>query len=81
MQGKEYLMENDEEALRLDIKTDTSVVEKQALWAGIETGMRVADIGCGSGKTTSILHKLVQPDGVAIGVDGAEKRIECAKER
>ncbi|MBW7943292.1 MAG: methyltransferase type 11, partial [Candidatus Kuenenia stuttgartiensis] len=45
MQGKEYLMENDEEALRLDIKTDTSVVEKQALWAGIETGMRVADIG------------------------------------
>ncbi|WP_295101079.1 class I SAM-dependent methyltransferase [uncultured Candidatus Kuenenia sp.] len=81
MQDKEYLMENDEEALRLDIKTDTSVVEKQALWAGIETGMRVADIGCGSGKTTSILHKLVQPDGVAIGVDGAEKRIEYAKER
>src|SRR3989304_845224 len=81
MQDKEYVMENDEEFLRLDIKTDTKVVKKQALWAGIETGMRVADIGCGSGKTTSILHKLVQPDGVAIGVDGSKKRIEYAKER
>lgn len=80
MQGTEYLMENAEEALRLDIKTDTSVVEKQALWAGIKVGMCVADIGCGSGKTTSILYKLVQPGGVAIGVDGSEKRIEYAKE-
>ena len=81
MQDNEYLMENDEEALRLDIKTDTGVVEKQALWAGIEIGMRVADIGCGSGKTTSILHTLVQPGGEVVGVDGSKKRIEYAKER
>jgi SAM-dependent methyltransferase len=78
--GYLYLMENDEEALRLDIKTDAIVVEKQALWAGIKPDMRVADIGCGSGKTTSILHKLIQPGGKIIAVDGSEKRIAYAKD-
>jgi len=80
MQEIEYLMENEEEALRLDIKTDVKVIEKQALWAGIKSGMCVADIGSGSGKTTSVLHKLVQPDGIVVGIDGSEKRIEYAKE-
>lgn len=72
-------MESDEEALRLDMKTDTKVVERQSLWAGIKSGMRVADICSGSGKTTSVLHRLVQPGGTIIGVDGSEKRIEYAK--
>lgn len=83
MQSNEYLylMENEKETYRLDIKTDSKVVKKQALWAGIKKGMRVADVGCGSGKTTSILHKLVQPEGMVIGVDGSKKRIEYAKER
>lgn len=80
MQVNEYLMENEEEAFRLDIKTNSKVVEKQALWAGIKAGMHVADMCCGSGKATSILHKLVQPSGVVIGLDGSEKRIEYAKE-
>ena len=80
MQGNEYLMESDEEAFRLDIKTDSKVVENQALWAGIKPGMHVADICCGSGKTTSILYKLVQSEGVAVGVDLSKNRIEYAKE-
>ncbi|TVL98871.1 MAG: methyltransferase type 11 [Candidatus Brocadia sp. WS118] len=79
MQGYEYLMESEEEVLRLDIKTDTKVVENQALWAGIKPGMRIADICCGSGKTTSVLHKLIQPGGIAVGVDGSKNRIEYAK--
>jgi ubiquinone/menaquinone biosynthesis C-methylase UbiE len=79
MKDTEYLMENDEEAYRLDIKTDTEVVERQALWAGIKPGMRVADICCGSGKATSVLHKLVQPYGTVVGVDGSEQRIRYAK--
>ncbi len=79
MHSDEYLMESNEEATRLDIKTNDTVVRKQALWAGIKPGMRVADICFGSGKTTAVLYKLVQPGGTVIGIDGSEKRIEYAK--
>lgn len=79
MEKEKYLMESDEEALRLDLKTDSRVVEKQAAWAGIEPGMLVADLGCGSGKTTSILGKLVQPGGRVVGLDISKERIEYAK--
>ena len=67
-----YLMEGDQEAVRLDRKTDAATVEKQALWAGIKPGMRVADLGCGAGKTTFHLNRLVQPGGRTIGVDIAD---------
>lgn len=71
-------MESNEETLRLDMKTDGKIVQKQALWAGIQPGMRVADLGFGSGKTTLYLHKLIQPDGTIVGVDIAEERIKYA---
>lgn len=74
-----YLMESDDEALRLDVKTDPKAVEEQALWAGLKPGMRVADLGCGAGKTTFYLNQLTQPKGRTIGVDIAEQRIEYAK--
>ena len=74
-----YIMESDEETLRLDLKTDGKTVENQALWAGIKPGMRVADLGFGTGKTTCYLHKLVQPNGNVIGVDITEDIIKYAK--
>ena len=74
-----YLMENDHETIRLDLKTDAKIVEKQALWAGIEPGMRVADLGFGAGKTTLCLHKLVQGRGETVGVDFVEDRIIYAR--
>jgi SAM-dependent methyltransferase len=77
----EYFMESDEETFRLDVKTDPVAVEEQALWAQIGPGMRVADLGCGSGKTTSILHGLTQPGGAAVGVDISEGRIEFGRSR
>ncbi|NVN91667.1 MAG: methyltransferase domain-containing protein [Desulfuromonadales bacterium] len=70
-----YIMEHDEEALRLDLKTGSEDLNRQALWAGIRPGMRVADVGCGSGKTTEFLHKLVQPHGTIVGIDASETRI------
>jgi ubiquinone/menaquinone biosynthesis C-methylase UbiE len=79
MNSPGYLMESEEETLRLDMKTDAQTVEQQALWAGIKPGMRVADLGFGSGKTSYHLHNLVQPDGEVVGVDIAENRIEYAK--
>ena len=69
MSNINYLMENDEEAIRLDLKTDISAVEQQALWAGLKPGMRVADIGCGPGKITSALYNMVLPGGSAVGID------------
>jgi SAM-dependent methyltransferase len=79
MKLNKHLMENDEESYRLDIKTDGSVVEDQACWAGIRPGMRVADLGCGAGKTTFHLNKLVQPRGETRGIDFVENRILYAK--
>jgi len=74
-----YLMESDEEAVRLDIKTDPEAVRQQAEWAGVTPGMTVADLGCGSGKTTKILYELVQPGGSAVGLDFSKTRVEFAK--
>lgn len=74
-----YIMEHDDEAFRLDLKTGRQALEKQALWAGLAPGMRVADIGCGSGKTTLMLNELCQPSGQAVGVDGSEDRIRHAR--
>ncbi|MGW8188529.1 MAG: class I SAM-dependent methyltransferase, partial [Desulfobacterales bacterium] len=78
---KDYLMESDEEALRLDLKTDPRMVEMQALWSGITAGMRVADLGCGSGKTTFILNRLSQPGAETIGVDIAPQRVQFAQSK
>ena len=80
MHQKHYIMEHEEEAERLDLKTDRASVQKQAQWAGLRPGMRVADIGCGSGKTTHFLHGLVQPGGEIVGVDASHSRIRHAEE-
>jgi ubiquinone/menaquinone biosynthesis C-methylase UbiE len=80
-QAKKYIMENAEESLRLDIKTVDDVTLQQARWAGLVPGMRVADIGCGPGRTTHTLAQLAQPGGSAVGVDVSEQRLAFATER
>lgn len=72
-------MENDDECHRLDLKTDFTRLEYQAKWAGIKSGMSVADIGCGSGITSSFLKQIVGEKGLVTGFDGSEDRIEYAK--
>ena len=74
-----YLMEHEEEAERLRFKTDRAVVENQARWAGIQPGMRVLDVGCGAGVTSSILLDLVQPGGTVVGIDASTDRIDYAR--
>ena len=80
MLNDKYLMESEDEALRLELKTDVSAVKQQGKWAGIKPGMRIADIGCGPGITTHVLHNLSQPNGETIGVDFSEPRIKYARE-
>jgi len=74
-----YLMENSEEALRLELKTDPEAVRSQAIWCGVQPGMHVLDAGCGPGKVTSILCEMIQPRGRILGVDYSEERIRYAK--
>ena len=76
-----YLMENQDECLRLEIKTDPDVVKRQAAWAGIGPGMRVLDVGCGSGITTAAIADLVGENGHVTGLDFSEERLQIARER
>jgi len=80
-QTPHYLMENLEETLRLEFKTDAEMVKQQALWCGMKPGLRVLDAGCGPGKTSSIIHDLLRPHGELLGIDYSEERIRHAKER
>ena len=76
-----YLMESEGESYRLDVKIDAEAITRQAKWAGIKPGMRVADLGCGPGKITSLLLDLVQPGGTVVGVDGSTERLAYAQEK
>ena len=80
MPDRAYLMESDTEIERLEMKTRGEDVVDQARWAGIAPGQRVADIGCGSGKTSFHLLDLVQPGGEVVGIDGSVERIAYARE-
>ncbi len=75
-----YLMENEDEAIRLETKTDREAVKQQAIWCGVQPGLRILDAGCGPGLTTSILNQMVQPGGSVIGIDYSDKRITYAKD-
>jgi SAM-dependent methyltransferase len=48
--------------------------------AGIERGMRVADLGCGVGMVTQLLAELVGPTGEVVGVDFSGAQIAQARE-
>jgi len=74
-------MESPDEATRLDVKTDPEKVKEQAIWCGIGPGKRVLDVGCGSGKVSSVLHEMVQPDGYVLGIDFSQDRIAYARQR
>ena len=79
MPDRAYLMESDTEIKRLEMKTRGEDVIDQARWAGIGPGQRVADIGCGSGKTSFHLLDLVQPGGEVVGIDASAERIAYAR--
>ncbi len=80
-QSQTYLMENQEEGKRLELKTDKEAVKRQAAWAGIGPGMRVLDVGCGMGITTAALAELVGETGHVTGLDFSEERLAIARER
>ena len=77
---KNYIMESKNESFRLDLKTEFSKIETPALWAGLKPGMRVLDVGCGSGKTTSFLKHIAGKDTYIVGIDTSENRVQYARD-
>jgi SAM-dependent methyltransferase len=49
--------------------------------SGIERGMRVIDLGCGSGDASLLIAKMVGPSGLVVGVDEAAQAIDEAEKR
>lgn len=79
MSNQPYFPESKDELKRLEGKTNKQTVIDQARWAGLRPGMRVLDVGCGPGLTTSMLAWAAQPGGSAVGIDRSEERIKHAK--
>src|SRR5262249_25970210 len=51
------------------------------LEAGLRSGMRVADLGCGVGMVTGLLAELVGPEGHVVGIDFSGAQLAEARER
>lgn len=49
--------------------------------AGITTGMRVLDLGCGPGDVSFLVARMVGPEGSVIGVDKSPEAIAAAQRR
>jgi len=50
------------------------------LEAGIQPGMRVADIGCGVGTVSALLAELVGPTGEVVGIDFSHAQLAQARQ-
>ncbi|WP_426440635.1 methyltransferase domain-containing protein [Bradyrhizobium genosp. P] len=44
--------------------------------SGIKRGMRVLDLGCGSGDASLLIAKMVGPSGLVVGVDESAQAID-----
>jgi SAM-dependent methyltransferase len=73
---------SDDELARYRLMAATAAVEEAADWAaaGITSGARVADVGCGPGALLALLADAVGPTGVAVGVDGDPEAVRWARE-
>jgi|SRR5579859_6927467 len=46
----------------------------------LKPGSKVLDVGCGSGYLTAVLARLVQPDGIVVGIEHLPGLSELAKQ-
>lgn len=49
--------------------------------AGIGPGMRVLDVGCGSGDVSFLIAEKVEADGAVVGIDQSAAALEIARQR
>lgn len=55
--------------------------ERLLLDAGIQPGMRVLDLGCGTGSVTAIAARLVGAGGLVVGIDRSPEMLAAARDR
>jgi SAM-dependent methyltransferase len=74
---------SDHERRRLMRQADVLAEATERLFrkAGIESGMRVLDLGSGSGDVSLLVRKLVGESGDVTGVDMDQKQVEFAQRR
>ena len=73
-----YLMEDPVEAERLEIKTQRKNILKELAYLPLRPGLRVLEVGCGTGAVTRILAEKVFP-ATAIGMDFSSERLAVGK--
>ncbi|MEU7467490.1 methyltransferase domain-containing protein [Streptomyces sp. NPDC044984] len=71
---------SDEETRRLEAQSLLYAPHSEHLLrlAGIEPGMRVLDVGCGTGELTALAARLVGPSGHVTGVDSDPRMLATA---
>lgn len=74
-----YLMESPREGQRLLVQERANPSRESLLAAGLRPGMRVLDIGCGSGGVALAAAALVGPSGSVLGVDPSQARLDEAR--
>ncbi len=72
---------SDDELARYRIMAERARAQEADLWelAGLTTGARVADVGCGPGAMLVTLADVVGPDGHVVGIDADEQAVEVAR--
>ena len=82
LDGAHYLLgHTDHELRRLDIQGELyrDATLRAFRDAGIELGMRVLDIGCGTGDVSRAVATVVGESGSVLGIDRGEKAVEAAR--
>jgi ubiquinone/menaquinone biosynthesis C-methylase UbiE len=74
-----YLMENPNEAERIENKTELKETIHQLKLVGLQTGMNVLDAGTGPGTVACTMAHLVGPEGRVTGMDQSPNRIAYAR--
>jgi ubiquinone/menaquinone biosynthesis C-methylase UbiE len=81
---REYVLGHSDEELQRLVRQSRlfgDLTEQLLLKAGIGTGLRVLDVGCGPGDVSFLAAGLVGPSGSVIGVDKSTEAIAVARER
>src|SRR6478672_11366600 len=84
MQKTDYVFDYSQseiERLKCQSEMLSPITERLLHSAGVTSGMRVLDIGCGVGDVTILAADLVGPRGRVIGIDRNEPVIAAARQR